>query len=78
MSSEHAELDRLQHAYKAAVDSWITAIRAEEKLASVNHTVAQVDEWENAHFHAEEGRHRAEAAKAEYEAALRKAFFGIR
>ena len=28
---------------KAAIDTWITAIRGEEQLASVHHTVAQVD-----------------------------------
>ncbi len=77
MSDEHAELDRLQGAYKAAVDSWVTAIRAEEALASVNHTVAEVDQWEGAGFAAEEARHHAAAAKKAYEAALREAFFGF-
>jgi hypothetical protein len=77
MSDEHAELDRLQSAYKAAVDDWITAIRAEEALALVNHTVAEVDQWEGAGFAAEEARHRAAAAKKAYEAALREEFFGF-
>ena len=43
MAGEDAELDRLQAAYKAKVDTWVTAIRAEEELASVDHTVAQID-----------------------------------
>ena len=73
-----AELDRLQSAYKAAVDAWVAAIRAEEALASVNHTVAEVDRWENAYFEAEHARGKAEAAKSEYEAALRAQFFDIR
>lgn len=77
MSDEHAELDRLQSAYKAAVDAWVAAIRAEEELASVHHTVAEVDKWENAHFVAEEARGTAEAAKIAYEAALREEFFGF-
>ncbi|MGA3401227.1 MAG: hypothetical protein ABSC95_18590 [Acetobacteraceae bacterium] len=77
MDDEHAELDRLQRAYKAAVDAWVTAIRAEEELASVNHTVAEVDLWENAHFLAEAARGKAEAAKTAYEGALRSRFFGI-
>jgi hypothetical protein len=77
MGDEFAELDRLQAAYKAAVDTWVTTIRAEEALASVNHTVAQVDLWENAHFHAEAARSKAEARKAAYESALRQRFFGI-
>jgi hypothetical protein len=33
MSNEDAELDRLQNAYSAAVDTWINAIRAEGQLA---------------------------------------------
>ena len=45
------ELDQLQAAYKAAVDDWVEAIRAEEALASGNHSVAELDQWEAARFH---------------------------
>jgi hypothetical protein len=76
MGVEDAELDRLQRAYKAAVDTWVTAIRAEGALASVNHTLADVDLWENAYFLAEAARGKAEADKAAHEAALRSKFFG--
>jgi hypothetical protein len=75
MSDDNAELDRLQSAYKAAVDTWIAAIRAEEDLASVHHSLAQVDRWEEAHFQAEQARANAEAAKSAYEGALRLQFF---
>ena len=67
----------MQSTYKEAVDKWVTAIRAEEALASVHHTVAEVDIWENAHFLAEEARAAAEAAKTAYEGALRSRFFGF-
>jgi hypothetical protein len=76
--NEVAELDRLQTAYKVAVDEWRAAIREEEALASVNHSVAEVDQWEGAHFHEEELRSKAKTAKSEYEAALRLKFFGFR
>ena len=69
------ELDRLQAAYKAAVDRWVRAIREEEALASVNHTVAEVDRWEAAHFREDELRDAVKAAKKEYEDALRREFF---
>ena len=55
MENETAELDRLQAAYKAAVEEWIVAIRKEEALASVNHTIAEVDKWEEAHFDEDDG-----------------------
>jgi hypothetical protein len=73
-----AELDRLQTAYKATVEEWVTAIREEEALASVNHSLAEVDRWELAHFREEEARSRAKAAKRDYEAALRLKFFNFR
>jgi hypothetical protein len=44
-------LSELQSAYNVAVEEWIAAIREEEALASVNHSVAQIDQWEQAHFH---------------------------
>jgi hypothetical protein len=78
MDTENAELDGLQAAYKAAVDEWRAAIREEEALASVNHSVAEIDRWEGAHFKEEELRGKAKAAKSEYEAALRLKFFGFR
>jgi len=68
----------MQAAYKAAVDEWRAAIREEEALASVNHSVAEIDRWEGAHFREEEFRKKAKAAKKEYEAALRSKFFGFR
>ena len=77
MSVETAELDRLQSAYKAAVEDWIAAIRREEALASVNHSVAEIDEWEKAHFAEDESRNRVLAAKKIYEDALREEFFGF-
>lgn len=78
MSSDHPELDDLQSAYKTAVDNWISAIRREEALASAaDHSVAQLDQWETAHFDEEEARNTAKAAKANYEAALRTEFFGF-
>ena len=75
MTVEIAELDKLQADYKTAVEEWIAAIRHEEALASVNHTIAEVDLWENAGFAEEEFREKAKAAKEAYEDALREKFF---
>lgn len=72
-----SQLDQLQSAYKAAVEEWIKAIRHEEALASVNHSVAEVDQWEQAHFSEDDLRGKVKAAKKDYEAALRLKFFNF-
>jgi hypothetical protein len=77
METEITELDQLQKAYKEAVEAWITTIREEEALASTEHTVAEIDEWEEAGFREEEARDKAKAAKQQYEGALREKFFNF-
>ncbi len=75
--TETADLDQMQNAYKAAVEEWIAAIKEEEALACVNHSLAEVDRWEGAHFREEELRNKAKGAKNKYEAALRLKFFNF-
>ena len=69
------KLDQLQSAYKVANKEWIAAIKREEALASVNHSIAEVDKWEQAHFKEDEIRSKVKAAKRRYEDALRKEFY---
>jgi sulfur carrier protein ThiS len=77
MQNGTLELDKMQTAYKAAVEEWIAAIKQEEALASVNHSVAEVDQWEQAHFREDQIRSKVKAAKRQYENALREKFFGF-
>jgi hypothetical protein len=77
MQEDTSELDHMQEAYKAAVEEWIAAIKQEEALASVNHSIAEVDKWEAAHFREDEIRSKVKAAKKRYEDALRQKFFGF-
>ena len=77
MAIDVSELDQLQSRYKSAVETWVLSIRQEEALASVNHSVAQVDQWENAGDLEEEARKNAKTAKKDYEDALRKEFFNF-
>ena len=49
----------------------------EEALASVNHTVAEIDKWEHAAEREEEARKKVKTAKVAYEDALRKEFFNF-
>jgi len=75
MQNDTSELDQMQTAYKAAVEEWIAAIKQEEALASVDHSIAEVDKWEGAHFAEDKIRSKVKAAKKQYEDALRKKFY---
>jgi hypothetical protein len=77
MSNDSLELDQMQNAYKAAVEEWITAIKQEEALASVDHSIAEVDKWEQAHLREDEIRSKVKAAKKRYEDSLRRKFYGF-
>ena len=71
------DLDQLQRAYRVAVEEWIAAIRQEEALASVNHSVAKLDQWEQAHLREDKIRGEVLEAKKRYEDALRKMLYGF-
>jgi hypothetical protein len=68
---EISELEQLRKSYKEAVERWVSAIRAEEDLATPDYSVPAVDVWENAGFAEEEARNIAKEAKKVYEDALR-------
>jgi hypothetical protein len=77
MAVEISDLDRLQTAYKTAVDQWVTSIREEEALASSDHSETEIDAWEAAGFREEDARNKAKEAKKDYESALREKFFNF-
>jgi hypothetical protein len=71
MAIERMDLDRLQKAYKDAVDLWIAAIHEEENLATPDHSIVAWERWEQAGFKADEARESANGAKEAYKAGLR-------
>lgn len=77
MDHETETLDTLQAAYKGAVEDWISKIRHEEDLASVTHSVAEIDRWEQASFDEDAARDTVKTAKEAYVDALRQKFFGF-
>jgi hypothetical protein len=77
MATQTAELDQLQKDYKAAVETWIAAIRKEEALASTEHSVADLDQWEIATDDQEKAADVVKEAKQHYEDALREEFFNF-
>jgi hypothetical protein len=77
MATQTAELDQLQKDYKAAVETWIAAIRKEEALASTEHSVADLDQWEVAADDQDKAADVVKEAKQRYEDALREEFFNF-
>lgn len=74
---ENAELDKLRFQYKSAVERWIEAIRAEENLATPDHSMVAVEEWDRANFAEQDARNIAKAARQEYADALREVLYNF-
>jgi len=74
---ENAELDKLRFEYKAAVERWIAAIRAEENLATPDHSMIAVEDWDRANFAEEDARNAAKGARQEYADALRQVLYNF-
>ncbi len=72
-----SSLSELRLAYKKAVDDWVLAIRAEEALATTDHSMTAMELWDEAHFKEDDLRARATEARDAYKDALRKANYGI-
>lgn len=75
MSKE--DLDQLRLAYKKAVDDWVGTIRAEEALATADHSMTAMENWDDAHFKEHDAHAKATEAREAYKSGLRKANYGI-
>jgi hypothetical protein len=73
----NSELDQLRVSYKAAVDDWVDAIRAEEALATPDHSMIAMEHWDAAHFKEHDAHTRATEAREAYKDALRTVNYGI-
>jgi hypothetical protein len=75
MSKE--DLDQLRLAYKKAIDEWVDAIRAEEALATPDHSMVAMEHWDDAHFKEHDAHEKATLARDAYKDALRGVNYGI-
>jgi hypothetical protein len=75
MSKE--DLDQLRLAYKNSVDEWVAAIRAEEALATPDHSMVAMEHWDDAHFKEHDAHESAAKARDAYKDALRAVNYGI-
>lgn len=70
-------LDQLRLAYKSAVDEWVQAIRAEEALATSDHSMIAMEKWDTAHFAEQEAQGLTTDAREAYKDALRSVNYSI-
>jgi Tfp pilus assembly protein PilN len=71
------DLDQLQKTYKQAVDQWVAAIRAEEALATPDHSETAMEHWDSADFAVQDTAKQAKEARDAYKEGLRHLHYGI-
>jgi hypothetical protein len=70
-------LDQLRAAYKQAVNEWVDAIRAEEALATPDHSMVAWEKWDDAHLVEHDAHGKAAEAREAYKDGLRSVNIGI-
>lgn len=70
-------LDHARFMYKKAVDEWVDAIREEEALATPDHSMTAMEQWDAAHFREHDAHEKATEAREKYKDELRKANYQI-
>jgi len=71
------DLDQLRFAYKKAVDEWVDAIRTEETLATLDHSMIAMEKWDEAHFKEHDAHEKATEAREAYKDGLRAVNYGV-
>ena len=74
---ENPDFDQLLSTYRQAVDRWVDAIRAEESLATADHSMVQMEKWDDAGFKLHDAELTAKKARDAYKNALRKKNYGF-
>ena len=73
----NVDFDQLRLAYKKAIDEWVDTIRAEEALATPDHSMIAMEHWHAAHFREQDAQSKATEAREAYKDALRAVNYGI-
>jgi hypothetical protein len=74
---EDLDFDYLLREYRNAVDRWVDAIRGEESLATEDHSMVQMEKWDDAAFALHDPELVAKKARDAYKNALRKKNYGF-
>jgi len=71
------DLDQLRLAYRKAVDEWVDTIRAEEALATSDHSMVAMEHWDAAHLREHDSHSKVTEAREAYKDGLRGVNYGI-
>jgi hypothetical protein len=71
------DFDQLLLDYKQSVDNWVAAIRAEEALATDDHSMVAMEKWDAAGFTVHDAELAAKKARDRYKNELRKKNYGF-
>jgi hypothetical protein len=74
---ETFNFDQLLSNYKQAIDRWIDAIKTEESLATPDHSMVQMELWDDAGLKVHDAELAAKKARDQYKNALRKKNYGF-
>ncbi len=74
---ENIDFDQLLSNYKHAIDAWVDAIRAEEALATSDHSMVAMELWDDAGLKVNDTERTAKKARDLYKNALRKRNYGF-
>ena len=74
---ETIDFNQLLKDYKGAVDRWVDAIRREESLATRDHSMVQMEAWDDAGFQLHDAELTAKKARDAYKNALRRKNYGF-
>jgi hypothetical protein len=69
--------DELLKNYREGIDRWVAAIRAEESLATEDHSMVEMEKWDAAGFVVHDAELAAKKARDQYKNALRKKNYGF-
>ena len=76
-SMDNSTLDDLRAEYKTATDAWVESIRAEEALATADHSMTAMEHWDTAEFAVQDAAKKAKSARDLYKDGLRKVDYGF-
>lgn len=74
---ETSDFDQLLAEYRNAVNRWVDAIRTEESLANEDHSLVEMERWDDADFKVADAEKAAKKARDAYKGALRKKNYGF-